>query len=159
MRARYPTGPPPGARASGVRELPRTPARKGRPTWPAARSIDWDRHSAPWMASHYQVTTTTTAKDKATRLAHLAVEQRLAACAQVSGPITSTYWWELKLETTEEWVCTFKTSAAALEPLKTALRETQGYMGFTTPEIVATPIENGDADYLAWIDAETSTTT
>lgn len=120
-----------------------------------------DRHSVQSMAmaSHYQVTTTTTAKDRATRLAHLLVEQRLAACAQVSGPITSTYWWELKLETNEEWVCTFKTSAAVLESLKTTLREEQGYMGFATPEIVATPIENGDADYLAWIDAETSTTT
>ena len=32
-------------------------------------------------------------------------------------------------------------------------------MGFTTPEIVAIPIENGDADYLAWIDAETSAAT
>ena len=74
----------------------------------------------------------------------------------MSGPISSTYWWELKLETTDEWVCTFKTSALALEPLKTVLRETQGYMGFTTPEIVAVPIENGDTDYLAWIDAETS---
>jgi periplasmic divalent cation tolerance protein len=108
------------------------------------------------MANHYQVTTTTTAKEKATRLAHLAVEQRLAACAQVSGPISSTYWWELQLETNDEWVCTFKTSALALEPLKTVLRETQGYMGFTTPEIVAIPIESGDADYLAWIDAETT---
>jgi periplasmic divalent cation tolerance protein len=117
-----------------------------------------DRHSVQSlaMARHYQVTTTTTAKDKATELSHLVVEQRLAACSQVSGPITSTYWWELKLETTEEWLCTFKTSAAALEPLKNVLRKTQGYMGFTTPEIVATPIEDGDADYLAWIDAETS---
>jgi len=107
------------------------------------------------MAHHYQITTTTTAKEKATELSHMVVEQRLAACAQVSGPVTSTYWWELKLETTEEWLCTFKTSALALEPLKTALRTTQGYMGFTTPEIVAIPIEDGDADYLAWIDAET----
>jgi periplasmic divalent cation tolerance protein len=84
------------------------------------------------MAHHYQVTTTTTAREKATELSHQVVEQRLAACAQVSGPVTSTYW------------------------LKTALRKTQGYMGFTTPEIVATPIEDGDADYLAWIDAETT---
>jgi periplasmic divalent cation tolerance protein len=108
------------------------------------------------MARHYHVTTTTTSKDKATYLAHLVVEQRLAAGAQVSGPVTSTYWWDLKLETTEEWLLTFKTSAASVEPLKVRLREEQGYMGFTTPEIVAIPIEDGDADYLAWIDAETS---
>ena len=108
------------------------------------------------MTRYYQVTTTTTAKEKATHLAHLVVERRLAAGVQVSGPVTSTYWWDLKLETTEEWLLNFKTSALVLEPLKVTLREEQGYMGFTTPEIVAVPIENGDADYLAWIDAETS---
>jgi periplasmic divalent cation tolerance protein len=111
------------------------------------------------MARHYQVTTTTTSKDKATSLAHMVVERRLAAGAQVSGPITSTYWWELKLETTEEWLVILKTTASAVEPLKVTLRTEQGYMGFTTPEIVATPIEDGDSDYLAWIDAETSAAT
>ena len=106
------------------------------------------------MTPHYQVTTTTSTKDEATRLARVAVEQRHAACAQVSGPITSIYWWDNRLETNDEWLCTFKTSATALHALKAALREAHRY---TTPEIVATAIEDGDAAYLAWIDAETST--
>jgi periplasmic divalent cation tolerance protein len=106
------------------------------------------------MAPHYQVTTTTSTRDDATALARLTVERRLAACAQVSGPITSVYWWDGELRSTHEWRCTLKTSAHALGPLKAALRDAHGY---TTPEIVATLIEDGDDDYLAWIDAETST--
>ena len=105
------------------------------------------------MANHYQVTTTASTKDDAARLAHLAVERRLAACAQVSGPITSVYRWEGRVETDDEWICVFKTSARALRTLEEAIRAAHGY---TTPEIVATPIEGGDADYLAWIDAGTS---
>ncbi|MGD0381138.1 MAG: divalent-cation tolerance protein CutA [Acidimicrobiales bacterium] len=105
------------------------------------------------MATHYQVTTTTSTEDDATALAQLCVERRLAACGQVSGPITSVYWWDGQLQRAQEWRCTLKTSAQALGPLKAALREAHGY---TTPEIVATGIEDGDADYLAWIDAETS---
>jgi len=86
-------------------------------------------------------------------LAATAVEQRLAACGQVSGPITSVYWWQHRLETADEWLCTFKTSAAVLGRLQDALRRAHSY---TTPEIVATAIEGGDRDYLAWIDAETA---
>jgi periplasmic divalent cation tolerance protein len=102
---------------------------------------------------HYQVTTTTSSREDATALAHLVVQRRLAACGQVSGPITSIYWWDGRLQTSDEWRCTLKTGAHALGPLMAALREAHGY---TTPEIVATPIEDGDTDYLAWIDAETT---
>ena len=33
----------------------------------------------------------------------------------------------------------------------------RGAHSYTTPEIVALAIEDGDPEYLAWIDAETST--
>jgi periplasmic divalent cation tolerance protein len=105
------------------------------------------------MATHFQVTTTAGSRDDATRLARLGVEQRLASCAQVSGPITSVYWWDDVVHSGDEWVCVFKTSDAALEPLTTALRHAHTY---ETPEIVAVAIDDGDADYLAWVDAETA---
>src|SRR5437773_10580059 len=56
-----------------------------------------------------QVVTTTDSRDAAEALSKSAVEARVAACGQVSGPITSTYWWEGKVETAEEWRITFKT--------------------------------------------------
>ena len=105
------------------------------------------------MATHFQVTTTAASRDDATRLARLGVEQRLAACAQVSGPITSVYWWDSEVRSGEEWVCVFKTSAATLGPLTAALRHAHDY---DTPEIVAVAIDEGDGDYLAWVDAETA---
>jgi periplasmic divalent cation tolerance protein len=105
------------------------------------------------MARHFQVTTTAASRDDASRLARLGVEQRLAACAQVSGPITSVYWWDRRVQTGEEWLCVFKTSAAALGPLTAALRQAHEY---ETPEIVAVAIDDGDGDYLAWLDTETA---
>jgi periplasmic divalent cation tolerance protein len=105
------------------------------------------------VAQYFQVTTTMATQEEATGLARRAVGDRLAACGQVSGPITSVYWWDGEVTTADEWVCTFKTSAVALEPLMAALRAAHSY---ATPEIVATPIENGDADYLAWLEKETA---
>ncbi len=81
----------------------------------------------------------------------MAVERRLAACAQVSGPITSTYWWQDEVTTSDEWVCVLKTRADLFGALARALREAHSY---DVPEIVATPI-TGDTAYLSWIDEET----
>lgn len=96
------------------------------------------------------VTTTETKKD-ADDLAEALVKKRLAACAQVEGPITSTYWWQGKIEHGEEWKCSLKTSTAAYPDLETALKKIHPY---DTPEILAIPILFGSRDYLEWMDAE-----
>ncbi|HTZ08385.1 MAG TPA: divalent-cation tolerance protein CutA [Acidimicrobiales bacterium] len=105
------------------------------------------------MGPYFQLTTTTASRADAERLARLGVEGRLAACGQVSGPLTSVYRWEGAVQEAEEWRCTFKTSAHALERLCQLVRQAHDY---TTPEIVATAITGGDPDYLAWIDDETT---
>lgn len=100
------------------------------------------------MVGHFQVSVTAADADEAHRLGSMAVEARLAACAQVSGPIASTYWWEGDVTTATEWVCVLKTTAAQLSPLVEALR---GAHSYDVPEIIATPIVAGDSDYLSWI--------
>ena len=97
--------------------------------------------------------TTTETREEAARLARSAVEKRLAACAQVGGPISSTYWWKEAVETATEWQCVFKTTADRLEALRALLESEHSY---ETPEIVATPIVAGSSDYLAWIERETA---
>lgn len=81
----------------------------------------------------------------------MAVERRLAACAQVSGPITSTYWWQGEVTTAEEWVCVLKTRATLLAALTDAVSEVHSY---EVPEIITWAFD-GNAAYLSWIDEET----
>jgi periplasmic divalent cation tolerance protein len=81
------------------------------------------------------------------------VEARLAACAQVSGPVRSTYWWKGELSSAEEWVCTFKTTGPLAGELARRLRQAHSY---EVPEIVVGEIAAGDPDYLAWITEETA---
>ncbi len=61
------------------------------------------------MENAIQIITTTDSKAAAERIARELVEQRLAACVQIGGPITSVYRWQGKMETAEEWTCTIKT--------------------------------------------------
>ncbi len=95
------------------------------------------------------VQTTTETSAEAHRLAALLVEQRLAACAQVHGPIVSRYWWQGRLEQAEEWVCAAKTLAGQYAAVERALRSAHSY---DEPQIIALPVTEGSAGYLRWVE-------
>jgi periplasmic divalent cation tolerance protein len=100
------------------------------------------------MLQALQVATTTANKADAERIARALVEQRLAACVQISGPITSTYRWQDAIETAAEWVCTIKTTGESYQRVETAIRELHPY---DEPEIIALPIVAGSPSYLSWL--------
>ncbi len=101
------------------------------------------------MTDGCQVTTTLPDRDAAHRIGRRLVEERLAACAQVVGPVSSIYWWGGEVETAGEWYCHLKTTTARLEALMARIRELHPY---ETPEIIALPVAEGDASYLRWIE-------
>jgi periplasmic divalent cation tolerance protein len=99
-----------------------------------------------------QVQTTTDSRAEAMELARTAVEARLAAGAQVAGPITSTYWWEGEVERLEEWLVILKLPAGLYTDLAAFLTEQHSY---DEPEIIAVPLSAGSPGYLRWIAEET----
>jgi len=103
-------------------------------------------------AEFLQVQTTTDSRPEAMELARAAVESRLAACAQVAGPMTSTYWWDDGIERTEEWLVMLKLPADRYDELAALLTDRHSY---DEPEIIAVPILRGSAGYLNWITEET----
>ena len=107
----------------------------------------------PGTAEEYlQVQTTTDSRAEAMELGRAAVEARLAACAQVAGPVASTYWWEGGIELAEEWLVLLKLPAARLGELTAFLTERHSY---DEPEIVALPIVAGSPSFLSWLREET----
>ena len=100
------------------------------------------------MADYIQVLTTTETREQAQSIARSVVERRLAACVQVIGPITSTYWWKEHVETAEEWLCLAKSRQDLYEPLERAIREAHPY---DVPEILAVPVVAGSRSYLEWL--------
>src|SRR6185295_18386371 len=99
------------------------------------------------MTEYIQITTTTGKRQDAEQIAAELVSRRLAACVQVSGPVVSTFRWQGKIETTEEWMCVIKTDHAHLAAIQTAFETIHPY---EVPEVVATPIVDGSAEYLKW---------
>ena len=98
------------------------------------------------------VTTTIDDQGKAKDLAKGAVLARLAACGQVGGPITSTYWWQNEVADAEEWTVVFKTTADRSEALVKHLKEAHSY---DVPEILVTPVTGGNDADLDWMAEET----
>ena len=99
------------------------------------------------------VTTTVDSESVARELGRSSVIARLAACAQVSSPITSVYWWDHAVRESAEWTVTLKTTRTRYAALAEHLRATHPY---EVPEIVVTPIIDGDPAYLEWICTETN---
>ena len=85
--------------------------------------------------------------DSAHNVAQALVEAKLAACAQISAPITSIYTWQGTLQQDTEVQLILKTRHDLLPALETALRRLHPY---TLPQLVWFKAE-GSEDYLAWV--------
>jgi len=69
----------------------------------------------------------------ARQLADLLIRKSLAACVQITGPGTSTYRWQGKVEDQCEWYLTIKTTAEACHSAVTCIERHHPY---DTPEII-----------------------
>ncbi|WP_412539943.1 divalent-cation tolerance protein CutA [Longispora sp. K20-0274] len=100
-----------------------------------------------------QVSTTVASQQAAAELARSAVEARLAACAQIAGPITSIYWWLDSVESAPEYVIWFKTTVERYQDLEDHIRSGHTY---DVPEVICVPIVAGNPDYLSWVRDEST---
>ncbi|MEU8757947.1 divalent-cation tolerance protein CutA [Streptomyces sp. NPDC048659] len=100
------------------------------------------------MSEYVQVSTATETKEQAIALAGPAVEQRLAAGAQVIGPVTSVFWHLGEYGTGEEWQLLFKTTTERYPELEAYLLE---HHPWDNPEVCAVPIVLGAERCKAWI--------
>jgi periplasmic divalent cation tolerance protein len=91
--------------------------------------------------------------DEARRIARALVDARLAACVNILPAVQSIYHWQGAVEEAAEWTVLIKSRRPLFEKLRQKLRQIHSYQ---VPEVIAVPIVDGDADYLEWIDRETS---
>jgi len=100
------------------------------------------------MTEHVVVLVTAASADEAARLGRTLVEERLAACANVVGPIRSIYRWQGAVEDAAEHLLLLKARAADVDALAARVCAIHSY---DLPEVIALPIVAGSATYLAWL--------
>ncbi len=103
------------------------------------------------MSDTMVVSTTLESKDDASRLADLLLEKRLIACAQISGPVESLYWWKGKVERAIEYKLAMKSRRNLWLELERIIRLNHPY---DVPEIIATSNDHISHDYEQWLVGE-----
>ena len=85
------------------------------------------------------------------RLAHVLVEERLAACVNLLPGVRSIYRWEGAVSDDAEVLLVIKTARARLEEVAVRVQALHPY---ELPEVVVLPIVGGSQGYLDWLLAE-----
>jgi periplasmic divalent cation tolerance protein len=99
------------------------------------------------MSDLILILTTMTDDDRADALARTLVAERLAACVNVHGPMTSTYRWKGSVEREAERQVVIKTTRGRLKDLEARLRTLHPY---ELPEFVVLDA-NASQAYTGWI--------
>lgn len=92
---------------------------------------------------------TTANLEEARKISRALLAQKQAACVNIVPKVDSLFWWEGKLESTQENLLVVKTKASRLPEIIKLVKEKHSY---TVPEIIALPIIGGNPDYLEWIE-------
>lgn len=98
------------------------------------------------------VSTVVDDRESAERMARTLVEERLAACVQVTAPVSSTYRWKGRTETASEWGLQCKTAPDRAADLMSRIRTLHPY---DLPELLSATVA-GDPDYVAWVTENTT---
>lgn len=93
------------------------------------------------------ILTTAGSQEEADKLAASLVENKLAACVQIT-PITSYYSWKGKVNKDPEFLLLIKTRDDLYAKVEAHLSQNHSY---EVPEIVQLPINQGLEGYLSWV--------
>lgn len=91
---------------------------------------------------------TAASRDHAVLIGRTLVQERLAACVNVLGPIASIYRWEGEVFEEEEVAFLVKTRSGLVQALSERIEDLHDY---ETPCVVAVEIAGGNPEFLAWI--------
>jgi periplasmic divalent cation tolerance protein len=86
--------------------------------------------------------------EEADRIGRSVLEERLAACINILGPVRSIYRWQGAVETSDEVAAILKTSHAEADALITRIAALHSYK---VPCIVAWPIDKILRSYADWV--------
>jgi periplasmic divalent cation tolerance protein len=102
-------------------------------------------------ANYIVVFITSKDTEEAQKLAQTLLKRRQAACVNIVPEVASHFWWQNKLESSQESLLIVKTKESLLPEVIKSVKKNHSY---SVPEIIALPIVGGNREYLDWIDQE-----
>ncbi len=90
-------------------------------------------------------------KKSISKVAHIVVEKKLAACVNYTE-INSVYTWKNKIQDTKEFLALFKTTSDSKQKLKETIARSHPYK---VPEIVELKMDSISLPYMKWLEEST----
>ncbi|HDS45561.1 MAG TPA: divalent-cation tolerance protein CutA [Methanomicrobia archaeon] len=104
------------------------------------------------MSSEFCVLLCTASEGESEQLAKLLVEERLAACVNVTA-VRSFYRWQGELCADKECLLIIKTVKSKIDRIVARINEVHSY---EVPEILVLPVVAGSEQYLEWVERSVS---
>jgi periplasmic divalent cation tolerance protein len=99
--------------------------------------------------SHVVIFVTVESQEQARRIADALLREKLVACANIVKGVESFFWWQGKVDRSDELMLVMKSREELVEDI---VRLVKGNHSYEVPEVVALRIIGGNPDYLRWID-------
>ena len=93
---------------------------------------------------------TATNKEEAAKIVRRLLDEKMIACANIMGPVSSFFWWENKIDEAKEFLVFMKSHERLFRGLSSRIKEAHSYQ---VPEVIALPIIEGLPLYLEWLGA------
>src|SRR5690349_18567808 len=103
------------------------------------------------MTDKIVVFSTCSTLEEAEQIARKLIEERLAACVNVTTGMRSFYRWKGAVEDAAEFLLIIKSSRPLFERLRLELEKAHTY---EVPEVLAVPVVEGSRNYLNWMENE-----
>ena len=91
---------------------------------------------------------TSSSEQEAKTIIEKLLKNRLIACGNLIGPISSSFWWKDCIETSKEYLILLKSRNNLFNKIE---REVLRLHSYEIPEMIVFPIIDGSKDYLKWI--------
>ncbi|MBP9884744.1 MAG: divalent-cation tolerance protein CutA [Leptospiraceae bacterium] len=89
-------------------------------------------------------------KEEAILIGKSLVTSKLAGCVNILEQMTSIYEWKGQLEVSEEVILIAKTNESLFNEIIFHVKKIHSY---TTPCILSIPIQNGNEEYIKWLES------
>ncbi len=100
------------------------------------------------MSDFIMVYVTTASKAEAEKIAQELLKERLIACANIVGPVSSHFHWSGKIDSAEEFLMIMKSRSDLFAELE---RRVVALHSYEVPEVIAVPISAGSKAYFEWM--------
>lgn len=87
----------------------------------------------------------------AEHLSKMLLEERVCACVNIVKGVKSLFWWQGKIDETQEAILIIKTKDSLFGKLKTLIKNNHPY---EVPEVISFKIDQINQEYLDWVNKE-----